>query len=188
MKHGLSYILGLIALGVLGLAVSPAGADTIAAGPYYATPSWDQTLPASTRFIVLSNFSNAAVLDRETGLVWEKQPSAAVQTIWTAAGHYCITRAVGGRIGWRAPTVIEISCLFEGINNVFGQLVTVSLPAGHPFVIDPSVTSVWTATQALVLPGDSWSFNLQIGPDPRNQSTFLRNWCVRSASPGVDAL
>ena len=38
----------------------PAGstlAQTTANGPYYATPSWDQTLPASTRFIVLSNGS-----------------------------------------------------------------------------------------------------------------------------------
>jgi hypothetical protein len=33
-------------------------------GPYYATPSWDQTLPANTRFVVLSNFANAAMLDR----------------------------------------------------------------------------------------------------------------------------
>jgi hypothetical protein len=38
-------------------------------GPYYPTPSWDQKLPAATRFVVLTNWNREAVLDRETGLV-----------------------------------------------------------------------------------------------------------------------
>jgi hypothetical protein len=67
MKRSLSRTFGLISLGMIGLASGPAGAATTANGPYYATPSWDQTLPASTRFIVLSNFASEAVLDRETG-------------------------------------------------------------------------------------------------------------------------
>src|SRR4051794_27074001 len=49
-------------------------AQTISNGPYYANPSWDQQLPAAQRFIVLQNWNNEAVLDRETGLVWERQP------------------------------------------------------------------------------------------------------------------
>lgn len=66
---------------------SPAQADS--AGSYYPTPSWDQTLPASTRFTVLSNFAGAAVLDRNTGLVWEKSPS-------NDARFYCANGRVGG--------------------------------------------------------------------------------------------
>ncbi|HEY2920960.1 MAG TPA: hypothetical protein VGK77_18415, partial [Candidatus Binatia bacterium] len=66
MKHKLSTTLGLIVLLTMALAASPAKAQTTAAGPYYANPSWDQQLPASTRFIVLSNWASAAVLDRET--------------------------------------------------------------------------------------------------------------------------
>jgi hypothetical protein len=51
-------------------------------GPYYATPSWDQTLPCTTitncpRFLVLPNMGNAAVLDKETGLVWEQSPNSS---------------------------------------------------------------------------------------------------------------
>jgi hypothetical protein len=75
MTHKLFCTLTLIALALVGFAANPAGAATTAAGPYYANPSWDQTLPSSTRFIVLSNMNSAAVLDRETGLVWEQSPS-----------------------------------------------------------------------------------------------------------------
>ena len=64
----------LVVLIVGMLAVGSAIAQTTAVGPYYATPSWDQTLSSSTRFIVLSNMGSAAVLDRETGVVWERSP------------------------------------------------------------------------------------------------------------------
>ena len=42
--------------------------------PHADVPAGDQTLPANKRFLVLSNFANAAVLDKETGLVWERLP------------------------------------------------------------------------------------------------------------------
>jgi hypothetical protein len=37
--------LGCIVVATLAFAASPANAQTTANGPYYATPSWDQTLP-----------------------------------------------------------------------------------------------------------------------------------------------
>src|SRR5713101_6294178 len=69
MRHTVSTAVGLVVLTV-GLIVNQAPAQTTANGPYYATPSWDQTLACTTlatcpRFIVLSNFNNQAVLDRE---------------------------------------------------------------------------------------------------------------------------
>ena len=39
-----------------------------------AAPTWHQILPAAQRFVMVMN--NQAVLDRETGLVWEKSPTA----------------------------------------------------------------------------------------------------------------
>jgi putative salt-induced outer membrane protein YdiY len=106
MKHKLSVTL---ALGILTIAIAAATAraQTVANGPYYAPPSWDQTLPVATRFIILSNFGSNAVLDRETGLVWERSPANTPQT-WNSARFQCTDRVVGGRIGWRLPSVHEL--------------------------------------------------------------------------------
>ena len=51
---------------LLALAVSTASAQTIANGPYYATPSWDRKCqcPHDSSF---ANWNSDAVLDRETG-------------------------------------------------------------------------------------------------------------------------
>jgi hypothetical protein len=36
--------------------------------------SWDQKLDSSNRFKVLKGFNDEAVLDQETGLVWQRTP------------------------------------------------------------------------------------------------------------------
>ena len=95
------FFMGFLSAGVLiaaALTASPAQADSV--GPYYATPSWDQTLPAATRFIVLSNFASAAVLDRETGLVWQKTP-ALTSHGWGTARTHCTDSTTGNRKGWQ---------------------------------------------------------------------------------------
>ena len=59
-------MVGLLSLAVLvgaALTSSLAQADT-GAGPYYAPPAWDRTLPSAGRFMVLTNFASLAVLDR----------------------------------------------------------------------------------------------------------------------------
>ena len=129
----MSYISGLIGAGLVAFAVSSVHAQTTANGPYYATPSWDQTLPASTRFVVLSNMNSEAVLDRETGLVWQRAPSAS-GVDWGAASEMCLASTTGNRGGWRLPTVNELARLFD-------PTVTsgIPLPPGHPFTGLPSL-------------------------------------------------
>jgi hypothetical protein len=50
MKCGLLSILELIAMAVVAFTANPASAQTVAAGPYYAHPSWDQTLACVNDF------------------------------------------------------------------------------------------------------------------------------------------
>jgi len=142
MKHQGRSALGLGVL-TLALVASPAAAQTTANGPYYATPSWDQTLPSSTRFIVLSNMASAAVLDRETGLVWQQSPGTNGSANWAAAVDGCLSVATGGRMGWRLPSAEELLTVWDpGTGTLF---------AGAPFTLpsDPfgqAAANFWTAT------------------------------------------
>jgi hypothetical protein len=70
-------------------------------------PTWSQKLPASARFVLV--LDSAGVLDKETGLVWEKSPDGTKYT-WDVAFAICVTQCTGGRCGWRIPTVEELSC------------------------------------------------------------------------------
>jgi hypothetical protein len=126
MRRLLRLTLGLLALGPLSGLSSSAHAQTTANGPIYVTTSWDRTLPVPARFIVLSNFTGQAVLDRETGLVWERSPESTRRNLRQAASA-CHNKAVGGRKGWRLPTIAELSSLVDP-----GQ-ADPALPAGHPF-------------------------------------------------------
>jgi hypothetical protein len=97
---------------VLGIAVFFVGSPRVvyADGPYYATPSWDQTFPVSTRFVVLANMQNQAVLDKETGLVWTRT-SIIFNDFWDYVMTYPPFDPIGGRCGWRLPTLLEIATL-----------------------------------------------------------------------------
>jgi hypothetical protein len=185
MKHiqgfGSVVLLGLIVLAMVGFAASAAGAAT-AAGPYYANPSWDQTLPSDTRFIVLSNMGSDAVLDRETGLVWERSPS--LSTDWFNAEIRCNTLRTGGRLGWRMPTLQELASLVDP-SVPFPNL---RLPAGHPFTNVQS-SSYWSATTSAALTTLGWVVGFGSGDVlvvDRYSTSSLFVWCVRGGQ-GVDS-
>lgn len=175
----LVVLLGLIVSGMVVFAASPAGAAT-AAGPYYASPSWDQTLPSDTRFIVLSNMGSNAVLDRETGLVWEKSPSATPRS-WFSAQSYCNALSTGGRLGWRLPTLQELASLTDPSVSPPGP----TLPAGHPFTNVQSFC--WSATTYVGDARYAWEVGFSNGSAGeaglKADSDFV--WCVRGGQ-GVD--
>jgi len=181
MRRGLLNTLGLIVLGVIALGTGPARAETIANGPYYATPSWDQTLPSSTRFIVLSNMSSAAVLDRETGLVWEKSPDTTGRE-WQVAQFHCNQRTVGNRKGWRLPTIQELASLVDPTQS------NPALPPGHPFQYVQS-SFYWSATTSpLPSSGAGFAWYVYFGDgtvDLLDRTTLPFVWCVRGGQ-GVD--
>jgi len=172
-------VLVLWALG-MGIAMStPAAAVTSAIGPYYATPSWDQTLTA-TRFIVLTNMNSAAVLDRETGLVWEQSPSTSA-SVWFAASSHCMNSDTGGRKGWRLPTIQDLTSLIDPTQS------SPALPSGHPFsnVLSP----VWSATTDAFDTNFAYRMSFFNGFVSRAEKSDInivfRAWCVRGGQ-GVD--
>jgi hypothetical protein len=166
MTYKLFYPLSVVMLVTLVFAAGSAVAQTTAAGPYYATPSWDQKLQCDTqatcpRFIVLSNWNNEAVLDRETGLVWERSPDTNTQDWANALGH-CNARIVGKRMGWRLPTFHELVSLFD-MSVPFPPAGPV-LPPGHPFTKSPAVGELLVGDYS----HDTWrGVRVVRGPGPR---------------------
>jgi|GEM_PF-1121865 len=104
-------------------------------------PTWDQKFQcdeiACPRFEVVlegNMFEGKAVLDKETGLVWQWSPSKD-RVSWDYAKTFCLQASTGNRFGWRLPTVEEFrSLLIPGQYNP-------SLPVGHPF--DTDCSGVW---------------------------------------------
>jgi hypothetical protein len=88
-------------------------------------PTWSQKLPAAQRFVIV--LDGAAVLDKETGLVWEKSPDTT-PIKWYDAVTYCYNKTVGGRKGWRLPMVEELASLIDTTQT------NPALPSGHPFI------------------------------------------------------
>lgn len=135
--------------------------------------SWSAVIPVSVRFVVLSSFSNQAVLDQETGLVWEKSPSAITDS-WGNQRTSCTNRSFGGHLGWRLPSVVELLSLVDPTQS------SPSLPLGHPFT-SVQVSSYWTATiSATSNTTDAWLLNLANGSvGESNMNTIIYAWCVR---------
>jgi hypothetical protein len=142
---------------------------------------WGRKFPTSERFVVLPQFGNEAVLDKETQLVWQRSPSPGT-AIWSGAVNHCFLRVQGGRLGWRLPTVPEFLSLIVWPDAPFGSP---ALPTGHPFTNVPNGL-FWTST----LPRDpsgqpqtrAFAASINFGGStlfvvPLAQHRF--RWCVR---------
>lgn len=165
-------ILGLLLAAFIGLVGF--NQHTVAARPQVVTPfippAWHQKLPASARFQLV--LGETAVLDKETGLVWEKSPDATLRT-WTDAITYAYGKTVGGRLGWRLPTVEELASLVDPTQT------SPSLPNGHPFINVQSY-NYWSATTLDMVTDWAWSVHFGIGTVNGNDKVHaFYVWCVR---------
>lgn len=138
------------------------------------TVRWDTVQPAATRFVVLADFGNAAVLDKETGLVWKKSPQQDSAT-WISARFHCTSETTGGRKGWRLPSVHELASLVDPSVALPGP----PLPPGHPF-LNVRSDGYWSATSILGNPSGAWTVHFGNGdvviwPKASDQQI----WCVR---------
>lgn len=172
-------IVGFLSLGLLAgaaMTASPAQAAT-GPGPYYAEPAWSQKLAPAKRFVVLTDWFSEAVLDKETGLVWEKATASDIR-VWedddlNNARFACATRVVGGRKGWRLPSIVELASLIDPTQSF------PALPLGHPFTI-VLTTQYWSATTDARNSSNAWWFQPadgRLGTLPKSSPSLV--WCVR---------
>jgi hypothetical protein len=140
--------------------------------------SWDQKIDdASKRFVVLPAFNSMAALDKETQLVWSRVAFSSATDFqdWRYAKNKCLTTEIGGRFGWRLPTMAELASLV-GANG--------RLPAGHPFAYLPTSSSIlyyWSSTSA----SDTTAYVRALtynGGYARSKSGNLPILCVRGPS------
>ena len=135
------------------------------------TLRWDTNHPSASRF---TPAFPGAVLDKNTGLVWEQAPDALIHN-WLGAIIACVEKNVGGTVGWRLPSVVELNSVRD-----------LSLPA--PFV----PVSVFSGVQL----AGYWSATAYVGSEPPSSAAWfvgfgngvvsgitrsgtLRAWCVR---------
>src|SRR5262249_44199650 len=116
MKSAYSSLVALVVFVVLApLAIADPGT------------TWENQINNPSRFQVLKEFGDAAVFDREAGRVWQRSPDTN-ERIWSSALNLCYSRNVGGRRGWRLPTIEELASLVDPTH------IDPALPAGHPFL------------------------------------------------------
>lgn len=169
----------IVGLLLLVAFIAPMGLNEVAfaAKKGFVTPAWSQKLPANQRFQLV--LDDEAVLDKETGLVWERSPSTD-DTDWSGAISRCYTKEVGGRKGWRLPTVEELASLVDTTQSY------PALPAGHPFQNVQS-DRYWSATTDAEFTDAAWRVSISNGSVSQNykgNSHYV--WCVRGGH-GYDA-
>lgn len=169
---------------VRGGPLDPAGAPA----PTYRTlgdvpPSWHQALDASggclsERFTCV--LGGLAVLDNETGLVWDKVPDGPAT--WANAVDACYTATIAGRGGWRLPAIEELRSLVDPTAPAPPKV-----PVGHPFsepdIIDSSIDFYWTQTSSNANTANAYVvsfFNGNASTKAKTESHY--RWCVRGGT------
>jgi hypothetical protein len=158
-------------------------------------PAWSRKLDStggcnSARFTcvlpTVAEVTGAAVLDHETGLVWQRTPISAL-TNWAGSVQFCGSTIYAGRMGWRAPAYSELSSLLDP-SVVAPQ---VSLPLGNPFTLGAGSksfwasddnTAAWTATAHPSVSFLGSAPGLSGGGQGTVYNADLRYWCVRSGA------
>lgn len=174
----------IIPVGYAGIALSGNLEPTSPPGSTMKTldeipPAWSQKITdASKRF--QSVLDGEAVLDKETGLVWEKSPDTT-QRFWSNAIYYTNNKVVGGRKGWRMPTLEELASLVDPTQS------NPALPSGHPFT-NIQLWQYWSSTTDVLSASFAATVRFNDGlVNYFNKTTFTSYvWCVRGGK-GHDA-
>lgn len=150
--------------------------------------TWGAILEPTARYQVLANFNGEAVLDRETGLIWERCPDVLTKVTFydlnsptRSAISACNSKVVGGRLGWRLPTSAELGSLGDPTDDPV-------LPHLAPFCVNNfqntmggPAPSFWTTTAV-----PQSDFMYAVSADSGKPTTLANAtsasqpiWCVR---------
>jgi hypothetical protein len=123
----------------------------------------------------LSAFGDAAVRDEETGLVWEKTLET-IEMSWIDARAACANKDVGGRKGWRLPSISELASLVDP-----SVRSGPTLPLDHPFT-NLLMDVYWSATTVADNPKSAWLVFFDTGKATFAFKTITFHvWCVRGS-------
>ena len=138
-----------------------------------ASTLWSQILPPEQRFQVVLN--SEGVLDRETGLVWERSPDATTYN-WSGFSTHCYKLFKGGRWGWRPPTAEELSSLGDSNRT---------LPHVAPFQ-NAAQGTWWSASSDLEEPSSAvtWTDSTGVSELEKKTGELALVWCVRGGRAG----
>jgi hypothetical protein len=172
----------------------------------YTRPVWDMfdktftDWPDNPRFSVCDNGTpentgDDMVLDKETGLVWVRDPSLlrvdiATQPLTFPLAHIACSQypIVGRPDGWRLPTLPELSTLIDRTHY------NPALPSGHPFINVNTYSSYWTVTPTLLCGGYLSDTLYRVGFSSGYKNCAHRDdeyyvWCVRGGQgSGIELL
>jgi len=171
MRRTLGVILAASCLAVSLLVVRPAAAGTIR--------SWDKFKPTAGRFKAVAPLGggDAAVLDKETNLVWMRDAGFLGEATWRVANLRCLevgflATSGGARGGFRLPSAGELGSLIDR------SRVDPALPPGHPFV-GVADEPYWTR-DLIPSPAGAFVIDLADGLGGAASHTDTRHvWCVR---------
>ena len=158
--------------------------------PIAALGPWSQKLDStdgdsegchSSRFKCV--LGGEAVLDMETGLVWEKTVNNGA-SVWSAAAGFCNQETIGDRRGWRLAALEELLSLADCVGGIC------TLPPDHPFFVSlyfewywTSSTSLNDASQARVIEFDG---EISTSARPKSGTDYRGFWCVRGGATTRD--
>jgi hypothetical protein len=121
-------------------------------------------------------FLDDMVMDKETGLVWQRKPNGV--GLWYNEVNICYIDDTGGRMGWRLATLPELGSLIDKSGS------GLMLPPGHPFYAQ-IISEYWTATENGSDPSNAYTVDLLTGliySDQAKGTDSNLYWCVRGGT------
>jgi hypothetical protein len=130
------------------------------------------------RFKVLTQFDGEVVLDRETGLTWQRSPSSVSSFDWGTSAALCIGTAIGGRRGWRLPTAWELMTLKDPAQS------NPASPPNHPFQDVTTGVLYWTSTASADSPESALALSYERRPGHHHDCEEQPGIALVRARPG----